>query len=123
MSKQHVQCLEEVVVSQLIKTQTKVSLEPTVNEGVPRVCCLDSSIRPIRSYNERQDASSFATAECVEPGHKCAFILTQLLCVEIPIDYGVNVEIEKRPVQCSRPWVGLCESRSGEASMPDDEEE
>jgi hypothetical protein len=118
MSEQHAQCPKPVVVGQLIRTETRISVEPTINQCAPRLYCLESHVKPYRDCDERPNPLSVPSAECtMPPSRKCTFVLTQLLCVEVPIEYGINIGLEDEKIHCGRPSVKPCELNSKDKSL------
>jgi hypothetical protein len=108
MSNQYPDCSKETVVSQLVKAQAQVTIKPIVKHGQAKVYCLESDIRPgheikkVNYWTRPQD-------RCEKPSNKCTFVLTQLLCVEIPIDFDVDVDVNKGITRCGTPKIGPCE--------------
>ncbi len=121
MSEQAV-CPQNVVVSQLIKAETKVAVEPTICSGVPKVYCLESRIKPSRDCDGKQGPFPFTVGDSARHSGKCSFILTQLLCFEVPIEFGIDVDIEKGAVRCSRPCIGPCPQTPCPSSILDEDE-
>ena len=120
MSIEHTNCPKETIVSQLMKVQTQVTINPIVTHGRPKVYCLDSDIS--HGCNREENPKSYypAKEECSKPNNKCSFILTQLLCVEIPIELDVDVDVDKGIVCCGRPGIGSCDPRHKEQCCDDE---
>ena len=108
MSNQYPDCSEETIVSQLKKAQAQISINPIVNHGQPRVYCLESNIRP-GVEAKRPNYWTPPQDRCGKPSTKCTFTLTQLLCVEIPIEFDVDVKVDKGIARCGTAKIGPCE--------------
>lgn len=102
MSDQHTKCDKENLVHQLLKVQAEVTITPLVTHGPPKVCCIDSEIKP--------DFDCDKWTELKEANGKCSFTLTQIFCVEIPIELDVDVAIDKGIIGCGKPDFGPCKT-------------
>ena len=101
MSDCYDKCDKETIIHQLLKVQAQVSVEPLVEHGPPKVQCIRSSVRPGRFCNSKKYP--------LMPNDKCTYILTQVICVEIPIKLDVDVDIDQGIVCCGTPEFGPCE--------------
>ncbi|HNS79656.1 MAG TPA: hypothetical protein PKM17_13495 [Syntrophorhabdus sp.] len=101
MEDKHINC-EETIVHQMVKVQAQVSVEPYIKCGRSKVYCIDSHIRPDCECDEIKEPE-----RCDK---KCTFTLTQVICVEIPIAIGVDVDVDPGIVRCGTPDFGPCKS-------------
>jgi hypothetical protein len=95
-------CDKEKMIHQLVKVQAQVKVAPHVRHGIPKVHCIDTRIKP------RFDSCNGEENDC-DPAccthNNCDFTLTQLICVEIPISFGVDVDIKKGILCCGVPHI------------------
>lgn len=86
----------EVVASQLINVCVPVTVTPFATTGpVSTICCGDPVIN--------DDA-------CIgEPGRACTFTVSQLICVEVPVNFGADAAPGRTFVQCNPATDGPCE--------------
>lgn len=123
MSKKNSNCIEQTVVNQLIRAQAQVTIKPVIKQGKPKVYCLDSDIKPNYVREESPEAYYPPLKECTKPSNKCTFTLTQLLCVEVPINIDVDVDVDEGIIQCGRPRLGPCNPRNPRHKELDCEDE
>lgn len=93
-------CDKEEIVHQFLEVQAQVTVTPLVNHGTPKAYCVDSDIK--------QDGNW----DCVwRPGRrrdKCTFTLSKVICVEIPITFDVDVDVDQGITRCCEPDFGPC---------------
>lgn len=132
MLEKHISCPKETVVNQLIRTQARVTIRPIVKHGRPRIHCLGSDVKPSYDWDKNpklrftpddweidSESLHLSPAECDRPENKCSFILTQLLCVEIPIEFDADVDVNGGIVHCSEPNIGPCKPKPMELNDED----
>lgn len=88
-------CDKQNIVHQLVKVQAQVKVTPVVKHGIPKVYCVDASMKP--GCNRDFDCS------CC--GSDCNFTLIQTICVEIPICFDADVDIKKGILCCGDPDI------------------
>lgn len=77
----------EKTVHQKTKVALPISVEPFVIPGkVKARCCGTPKI----------------TSECKD---HCSYVVTQEICIEIPLKFGVCTEIKKSFVECEEPYI------------------
>jgi len=123
VSDQHAECDKEKIIRQLLKVQAQVTVTPLVKHGMPKVYCINSSLKRNFDCCVREccdyDCCHCDCCDCCdccdwdpvydtawESGrtkHKCNFTLTQLICVEIPISIDADVDVDEGIVCCGRP--------------------
>jgi len=107
MSDQHENCQKETIVHQLVKVRADVNIQPHVKHGRPKVFFVDTDIKQDHDCDEwKKDYNT--QKECVKDKCKCAFTVTQLLCIEIPIAFDVDVDVDQGTVECCKPDLGPC---------------
>lgn len=104
-------CDKENTIHQLLKVQAHVKVKPLVKHGIPKVYCIDSCIKPHLGHGH-DSSNGFEGCDydhnngCTrESDHNCNFTLTQLICVEIPISFGADVDIKKGITCCGNPDI------------------
>ncbi|NLB41823.1 MAG: hypothetical protein GX815_06090 [Clostridiales bacterium] len=110
MSNQYPDCSKETIVSQIVKAQAQITVNPIVKHGRPKVYCLESNIRPCKQ-SKKVNYWTPPEDRCKKPSNNCTFTLTQLLCVEIPIEFGVDVDVNTGITRCGTAKIGPCEPR------------
>lgn len=105
-------CDKEKIVHQLIKVQAQVKVTPLIKHGIPKVHCIASCIKPHSghtnceydcggcNYDYDYDCDSSDASD-----HNCYFTLTQIICVEVPISFGVDVDVKKGILCCGKPDI------------------
>lgn len=98
----------EKVVHQCLEVQARVSVAPTVKPGRPSVLCIASE------FSSPGDRCELCRACCHTrkgPERTCCstFTVTQLLCIEIPLVFDVDVDIDGGIVHCGKPQIGPCQ--------------
>lgn len=129
LSDQYTNC--EKIICQLLEVQAQVSITPLVKHGTPTVYCSNSNIKPIcnccdcKCYDCNYDNCEYCNENCCENDccycynqdsncntnwescnskHQCNFILTQVVCVEIPISIDADIDIDEGISCCSKPY-------------------
>lgn len=77
------------IVQQLLEVEAQVTVTPHINHGKPKIFCVKSDILP-----------------CCDSEN---FTVTQVIYVEIPITFDVDVDVDKGIVHCCEPDFGPCE--------------
>ena len=104
-------CDKENMIHQLLKVQAQVKVKPLVKHGIPKVYCVDSCIRPHLSRCHEASNGFGGFDDDYNDGcaslsdHNCNFTLTQLIRVEIPISFDVDVDIKKGVTCCGNPEI------------------
>jgi hypothetical protein len=98
---EHSRC--DTIVHQLLELEAKVTLTPHIKNGKPKIFCIDSEIQPC-CESEKEDGEKLELA-----AKKCCFTVSQVICVEIPISFDVDVDVDKGIVNCCKPDFGPCE--------------
>ena len=77
----------EKIVHQKAKVSLPISIEPFVVTGkIKARCCGNTKI----------------TIECND---NCSYVITQEICVEIPVKFGVKTELKEECVECEAPFI------------------
>lgn len=104
-------CDKENIIHQLIKVQAQVKVTPLVKHGVPKIHCIDSCIKPHSDCHDYDcdchdyDCSDY-DCDCADGSdHDCNFTLTQIICVEVPISFDVDVDVKKGILCCGEPYI------------------
>lgn len=116
-------CDRDSIIHQLIKVEAQVTVTPQVKHGVPKVYCIDSEIKPVcdSDCDSGTDCGdgNYCDYDCdydcdgrwksSMTGNKCAFKLTQIICIEIPVMFDAEVDIKKGIVCCGEPDIEPCD--------------
>lgn len=89
----------EKLVQQYVKVNADVTVTPLFEHGEPTVTCVKSEVTPCSPHESKECESS-----CCE--EVCQFRVSQVLCIEIPLCFGVDVDVEKGSISCGKPEVG-----------------
>jgi hypothetical protein len=92
-------------VHQLLELEAQVTVTPHIKNDRPKIFCLESEILP-SCESEKKDGEKLELA-----AKKCCFTVSQVICVEIPISFDVDVDVDKGIVHCCKPDFGPCELR------------
>jgi len=92
-------CGEEIV-HQFLEVEAQVTITPLVRHGRPKVTCLGSELK--------KDDCNWGTSCRSCRKDECTYTLRQVLCVEIPITLGVDVDVDEGITHCGRPEFGPC---------------
>lgn len=95
-------CEKEALVHQLVRVDARVTVKPILNHGEPSVSCVSSEVR---SGGGCDDGRYDRVEGCSD---RCTFYVTQIMCVEIPIRFGVEVDIDNNRIRCGTPEFGPC---------------
>lgn len=81
----------ERTLHQKAKISLPISIEPFVVSGkIKARCCGDTEV----------------SIDCKD---NCSYVITQDICIEIPLKYGVSVEINEEYTECKEPNIeGTC---------------
>jgi hypothetical protein len=81
----------EKVVHQKTKVSLPISVEPFVIPGKIKARCCGTTKVTIDPFNECKD--------------NCNYVITQEICIEIPLKFGVSTEIKESFVECETPSI------------------
>jgi hypothetical protein len=81
----------EKTVHQKTKVSLPISVEPFVIPGRVRARCCGTAKVTIEPFNE-----------CKE---NCNYVITQEICIEIPLKFGVSTEIKDSFIECEAPSI------------------
>lgn len=101
-------CDKENIIHQLIKVQAQVKVTPLVKHGVPKIHCIKSCIKLHSDCPDDEcDCPDYDwDCDCTEESdHDCNFTLTQIICVEVPISFDVDVDVKKGILCCGKPDI------------------
>lgn len=77
----------EKIIHQKSKVSLPISIEPFVVSGkIKARCCGNPKL----------------TIECDD---NCSYVITQEICVEIPVKFGVTTEVKEECVECEAPTI------------------
>lgn len=65
------------------------------------------------SSREKRKTGWQMKKESEKPRGKCTFTVAQTICVEIPIAFDVDVDVDKGVVCCHEPDIGPCTAHDG----------
>lgn len=119
MTDQITKCDKETLVHQFLKVQAQVTVKPIVKQGEPKVHCIDSDINPDYNCYENKKAGQQTERKPEKEIGKSTFTLTQVLCVEIPLTVGVDVDVDHGIARCGKPDFGPCKSRCKKTDVKD----
>lgn len=112
----------DTIVHQFLKLQAQVNSTPRIKHGKPKVCCFYSNLKPDCTCTEDSEYTESETQAITDKcGNNCSFTLTQLFCVQIPIAFDVDVDIDEGIVRCSKPAFGACKPKCYSCSMEENE--
>ena len=117
MGYKHSDCNKETIIHQFLKMQAQVKSTPCIKHGKPKVYCLYSKLKPNSKCCESTELETDAEIEAESGaiankcGDNCSYILTQLFCVQIPITFDLDVDIDQGIVCCGEPALGPCKSK------------
>lgn len=94
-------CEKRALVHQCLEINANVTVTPILDHGNPTVLCIKSEVFSGHSGKEE-------CGNCDICNESCTFHVSQVLCVEIPICFGVEVDVEKGNIRCGRPDFGPC---------------
>jgi hypothetical protein len=97
---EHFNC--DAIVHQLLEVEAQVTVKPLIKHGKPMVYCVDTEIQTDRNCKEEEEENGSDKSD------KCKFTVTQVICVEIPLSFSVDVDINDGRIDCSVPEVGPC---------------
>jgi len=95
-------CKKRTTINQLLAVDAKVTVTPLVKHGKPLISSMKAKVQP--SWDDEKEISS-------DPdrfSNGCTFTVTQVLCVRVPLSFGVVVDVDDGRVHCSPPQVGPC---------------
>lgn len=93
----------EAIVHQLVKVQAQVVITPLVKHGTPKVYCVAAD------FNQDCNCDIYRGDCCnIRRNGECGFTLTQILCIEIPISFDVDVDVNGRISCCGKADLGPC---------------
>lgn len=95
-------CEKRALVHQCVEINANVTVTPILDHGDPTVSCIKSEVCSGHSCKEKESVN------CDSCSESCTFHVSQVLCVEIPICFGVEVDVEKGHIRCGRPDFGPC---------------
>ena len=102
----------DTVIHQFLKLQAQVNSTPRVKHGKPKVYCFYSNLKPDSKCTESAEYTESETKAITNKcGDNCSFTLTQLFCVQIPIAFDVDVDIDEGIVRCGKPAFGPCKPK------------
>jgi hypothetical protein len=81
----------EKIVHQKTKVSLPISVEPFVVPGKIRTRCCGTTKVSIDPFNECKD--------------NCNYVITQEICIEIPLKFGVLIEIKDSFAECEAPSI------------------
>ncbi len=99
---EHSNC--EALVHQLLEVEAHVTITPLIKHGKPIISCVESDIQPCCDSEKEKEEKSETAAR------KCTFTVTQLICVEIPIAFDVEVDVDQGIATCCTPDFGPCKT-------------
>lgn len=108
MSDPNKKCEKDILVHQLVKAQADVNIEPHVRHGMPKIYFIDTDIVPHCECEDCHKPVCETEKKPPMPGDKCCFTVTQVLCVEIPIIFDVDVDVDEGKIRCCKPDLGPC---------------
>jgi len=109
MSDKYNECDKDSIIHQFLKLQAQVTSTPHVKHGKPKISCFYSNLKPDCKCPEcAEDTEAETQGFTNKCGNNCAFTLTQLICVQIPIAFDVDVDINEEVVCCGKPAFGPC---------------
>ncbi|MDF2943194.1 MAG: hypothetical protein K0S01_2052 [Herbinix sp.] len=77
----------ERTMHQKAKVSLPISIEPFVVSGkIKARCCGDPKV----------------SIDCKD---NCSYVITQEICIEIPLKFGVSTEINEEYVECEEPYI------------------
>ena len=96
MSNIKIPCPEEKVIRQLVKIQTEATITPHLKPIKPKIYCVDA-----RECNCNSCCKS-CNSKCNwnKSKGKCTSTITQVLCIEIPISFDVDVDVSQGAICC-----------------------
>jgi hypothetical protein len=106
---EHHKC--DTIVHQFLEVEADITVKPIIKHGRPMVSCIESDFKPSCKY-ERGRTNYPGNREQENCGGKCTFTVTQVICVEIPISFEVDVDVDEGIVHCGRPEFGPCPNPS-----------
>lgn len=121
MSDQATNCGKVAIVHQLLKVGAQVTVKPIVKHGRPRAYCIDSHIKPGSDWEEKKIVFHGGKDSERSDG-KCTFTVTQVVCVEIPIAIGVDVDVDEGILRCGTPKFGPCKTLCKEPEITGESE-
>lgn len=93
----------EAIVHQLVKVQAQVVITPLVKHGTPTVYCIAADL------NQDCNCDRYRGDCCnIRRNGECSFTLTQVLCIEIPIAFDVDVDVNGKIACCGKADLGPC---------------
>lgn len=97
-------CEKRALVHQCVEVNANVTVTPILDHGNPTVLCIKSEVYPGHCCKEE-----ITSCDC--SSESCTFHVSQVLCVEIPISFGVEVDVDKGHIKCEKPDFGPCKCR------------
>ncbi|MGI6678811.1 MAG: hypothetical protein ACOX2Q_07065 [Dehalobacterium sp.] len=127
MSGHYPRCDKETIVHQLVEVEARVTVLPLVRPGKPKVFCIDSYIREDCATDEEKRKDYYESYDsrkrCGKEKQFCTFTVTQVICVEIPITIGADVDVDSGIARCGIADIGPCICLDTEKHTHDDEHE
>lgn len=98
-------CEKNALVHQFLEVDARITVTPLIDHGKPTISCIKSDIRASCNSEEEKCRNQQQISE------KCTFYVIQKICVEIPICFGVEVDVDKGRIRCGEPEFGPCTCR------------
>lgn len=81
---------------QYVRVDADIMVTPICQCGTPVVSCMKPEV-----VDKEYDSGSSCCC-CKEP---CPFRISQVLCIEIPVLFGVDVDVANHGICCGRPNI------------------
>ena len=105
MADQNTNCDNEKIIYQHVMVQAQVTITPLIKHGKPKIYCINAEFDPCRNINAYKE-------NCYPTGERscgsCFFTVEQVLCIEIPITFDVNVDVNQGVLCCGESDLGQC---------------
>lgn len=102
------ECEKNTIVHQLVEVEAEITIKPIVKHGKPKVSCYEADVHSSNSSNcgkcKRKEKSC----------GKCTYSVSQIICVEIPVNFDVEVDVDKGITKCGKPHIGPCDDECNE---------
>lgn len=93
------------ILRQMVEVGAKVTVTPLVKPGKIKITCLKTRINRGKGKARSDRGRCYLVKQ-----H--SFVVTQMLSIQIPLRYGVRVDLEKGLVFCGNPDMGTCSVNS-----------
>ena len=99
-------CCTETLIHQMVKVQAQVTVTPLVKHGKPKVYCIETYFKSPDNCNVYK--GDCRRTRCKSENCDGTFNVTQVFCIEIPISFDVDVDVDKGILCCDDPEFGPC---------------